>query len=450
MLKHNYFSRLSGGLKKLLLLILLFFYVYPIEFVFLPFHTRNMIALLGFFWIYKYILDKKFVINKWVFYGMIISISIVLLSCLTMIINMTSDWFFVRQVIVNILTFCSVFCIIKTFKSAYRNISFYHIANWFVIVVLIQMFITLFMFMDSSFRDLLTDIQRVDLLIADRLGVIIDGGIRFVGFGSFFFGAGVTNGFSLILISLLFKKKTGIFSSLFYIFCFIVIMSVGSIMSRTTLVGGAIALVVLLCPPKNIQSLYDIVINKKKLMTTLGSLIAVVMALVILIPEEMRLDFTYSIEYGFEMFVNFVDGYGFMTDSTNELLASFVFPNRIRTYFIGDGYFAHPYAVNEIRYYMDIDTGYLRLLFYFGLPGLFLFMLFQITPILYAKKCDPNNRRYFYSILLYIVILNIKGLVNLFPYTILFVFCEVSRVRNFSVDSMKSGLLSSLGDPSEA
>ena len=55
----------------------------------------------------------------------------------------------------------------------------------------------------------------------------------------------------------------------------------------------------------------------------------------------------------------------------------YVFPEAIKTWLIGDGYFSppqdtDPYFTGKIRlgYYMGTDVGYLRFIFYFGLIGL--------------------------------------------------------------------------------
>ena len=61
----------------------------------------------------------------------------------------------------------------------------------------------------------------------------------------------------------------------------------------------------------------------------------------------------------------------------------YVFPDNVKTWIIGDGYFdgpsnTDPYYVGPTMtgFYMWTDVGYLRLIFYFGLIGLFTFMLF--------------------------------------------------------------------------
>ena len=61
----------------------------------------------------------------------------------------------------------------------------------------------------------------------------------------------------------------------------------------------------------------------------------------------------------------------------------YVFPDNIKTWIIGDGYFANPgdtdpYYVGPLggAFYKSTDVGYLRFIFYFGVLGLFAFVLF--------------------------------------------------------------------------
>ena len=75
-----------------------------------------------------------------------------------------------------------------------------------------------------------------------------------------------------------------------------------------------------------------------------------------------------------------------------------VFPDNLKTWLIGDGYFSNPgeidpYFIGEIvgGYYKGTDIGYLRFIFYFGLIGLLAFMTYfcRVTQI-----CVRKFRRY--------------------------------------------------------
>ena len=64
----------------------------------------------------------------------------------------------------------------------------------------------------------------------------------------------------------------------------------------------------------------------------------------------------------------------------------YVFPDNLKTWIIGDGYFDNPqdidpYYTGEVTggYYMGTDVGYLRFIFYFGIFGLTSFIAFFIA-----------------------------------------------------------------------
>ena len=64
--------------------------------------------------------------------------------------------------------------------------------------------------------------------------------------------------------------------------------------------------------------------------------------------------------------------------SSNEKLKTmYVFPDNLKTWVMGDGYFSNPYRIDPyftgdyiVGYYMGTDAGYLRFIFYSGLIGL--------------------------------------------------------------------------------
>ena len=67
--------------------------------------------------------------------------------------------------------------------------------------------------------------------------------------------------------------------------------------------------------------------------------------------------------WAFEMFINYGSDAGLSSASTDRLKEMYVYPTSLKTYLIGDGLFNL-----KDHYYMETDVGYLRLLFYGGIP----------------------------------------------------------------------------------
>ena len=117
--------------------------------------------------------------------------------------------------------------------------------------------------------------------------------------------------------------------------------------------------------------------------------------------------------WAFEMFINYGSDAGLSSASTDRLKEMYVYPTSLKTYLIGDGLFNL-----KDHYYMETDVGYLRLLFYGGIP---VALCFFIYPYMIIKKTlatysSPLFKRLLFIIFLYVLVMNFNGLadVNLF------------------------------------
>ena len=81
--------------------------------------------------------------------------------------------------------------------------------------------------------------------------------------------------------------------------------------------------------------------------------------------------------FGFEGFFSWIETGKWETDSTSRLESMIIWPEELRTWIIGDGYFEN--SRNDPNYmgdstdrgfYMGTDIGYLRFIYYFGIAGL--------------------------------------------------------------------------------
>ena len=73
---------------------------------------------------------------------------------------------------------------------------------------------------------------------------------------------------------------------------------------------------------------------------------------------------------------------------------------------IGDGYFADPY--DPYKFYMGTDMGYLRLIFYCGLVGLFIFATYFACCTYVLCKRDMNLTLFFICLFMIQLIVWIK------------------------------------------
>ena len=178
-----------------------------------------------------------------------------------------------------------------------------------------------------------------------------------------------------------------------YILAFIFIFVVGSMVGRTTSIGGCIALIYLLW--KNRKTIFSFK-NIKVLVVFV--LVAVVGIGIIIYLYNSNSAFKENVRFAFEGFFNWWELGQWTTTSTERWETMFVWPDNMKTWMIGDGYFAgpsgnDPYYVGPANYgfYKGTDIGYLRFIFYFGLIGLFMFMLYFCKV---AETCILRFRDY--------------------------------------------------------
>lgn len=171
--------------------------------------------------------------------------------------------------------------------------------------------------------------------------------------------------------------------------CFISI--IGNIISRSTIVGTIIALVVIIYMSVFVR--LDIKLIKKLSAIIIGAI--VICTYLYAINPMFRSNF----RFGFEGFFSLAEKGEWQTHSNDILKKMIVWPNNLKTWIIGDGYLNNPadkslntydpYFVGKFHgFYMDTDIGYLRYIFYFGLIGLITFSTFFI------KACEMLIRKF--------------------------------------------------------
>lgn len=409
--------------------IIFFFYVYSIQFSSIPFGigTRVILAILGFSHLFLLILKQKmfFSYDKKFNTLFILLFGISLVSLASILINRTKDFEFVKYPISILLIFFAGYFIsllLKKTVSAENRAEL--ISKIIVNVVFIQVVLSLVIFLNPPFREVLNSIQIASDVDESMLTSTEE--FRLVGFGSKFFGAGAVNGFALLLIAGLIKTDKNIKSKIFlYSFMFLIIFALGMMMARTTIIGFFMALGILFFPSNGFT-----IPNKKKSLLFLSYLIAIPILIVVVLfsffPAVID-EFEPIFNFGFEMFVKYFESGALETKSTDQLAEMVIYPDRLHTYIIGDGLYADP--TYEGKYYMGTDIGFLRLIFYFGLIGVFVFMFTQYYVIKMAYNQNSKFKILFIFSFLYLIILNLKGFYDLIYLMILFGFVINDKVE---------------------
>lgn len=408
--------------------LLYFFFLYSVQFFFVPgaLGTRVVIGLLGGLLLLgnfsKQLQHGSLLIPRRFVNISFCLILIFLVSLCTNVINGTLERFFftgiISMVMILLAAYFVVYCTGKVYGS--DKITFELISRYIIYAVVGQMFMSTLMFVVPTFRDFILGIQYqfdYSLTLFD-----ITEGIRLIGFGSQFFSAGITNGFALILIAWILRtnKPIGIPYRWLIVF-FVLITVVGAMMARTTLAGTALGIVLMLWKSK----IFKLKISgrlRRSVYTLVG--IGVLGGLtVIILPAYLKDTLNTAWEYGFEMFYNYFKTGTASTASTNALATMYeIYPTKLDTWIIGDGYwFSDP--DNPLAYYMGIDVGHLRLIFYFGLIGLGIYFLYQFILLKAVDDVTGGYYRLFlFTLFLYVIILNFKGHADIIQYVALYIF----------------------------
>lgn len=406
--------------KKILLLLLLFTLIYKPEFIFIP-HSVNM--FFGIIGILIYIIrrdDTQYITetsNTSIRRIIHFILPFVIVSIVSILINASSDLYYPRYASSLILCYFGTYFFADLFYKVYGEMSVDKLIDYFVIVECIFLFIGLLSFFTPGLYEEFARLQKyneISLNAMDRTE-----GSRLISIGAQFFTASVINGLVLMLIGIRFYCfSMSVKTKVLYLIAFIFILVVGMMMGRTTIIGGAIGLALIALSFTQRRS------GKTKTIISLAISLAVVFVVYSEFIASGSLDFDVLSEFGFEMFNNYQNGDGFSAHSNERLLDMYnTIPGDLMTWIIGDAKWSE-----GDHYYMRVDAGYLRGLWYFGIIGLVSLFWYYYRTVKYiiVEKLTFNGKKFIpmCAFIVYIAVLNGKGPTDLFFYIMPFVFCN--------------------------
>lgn len=360
-------------LKYLLLGILVSFFYFPITFTFLPtLNTKNALGALGLVCFFFFLVKKReFIIPKGLFILLLLSGIVSLAALFSITYNQTPDDSYVTYFRSALIWLSGAFAICCLIWLSHGSLSISLITNYLAGVCVFQCIAAMAIhyipavetIVDATVQqgqDMLKDMNRLY-----GIGAALDvGGSRFTA--------------CLVAIAFAIENNRKISSRTFYVIAFSIITVIGNMIARTTLVGVALGLGYIAAA--EIWHYFTFALaNTKKTKSSLGiwlSVLAFLIPVVTLIYQQSP-EFQEQMHFGFEGFFSLFERGEWDVASNNTLKAMIVWPEDLRTWIIGDGYFANQrYDANYIGeattggFYMGTDIGYLRYIFYFGVVGL--------------------------------------------------------------------------------
>lgn len=389
------------------ILIIFCFFVYFFPFKAYGFDPRLLVFLFFFIYMIKdgLLLNRKVKCRyiKTLFYPVLMSLFTVLSSVVNTITENTFIIFPFQVIYLLLLSYC-IYYITKRFCKV---ISFYVITRYFLMTLVVQSVIAIVMFVNQPICLFLFDLQDIDL--TSRV-IKMYFGVRLIGLGCFYFGAGAIYGLGLIAIMPFMLKAKNKQQLIKLILLYVYIFIVGIFFARTAMIGCVFSIVYLIfciLIPKMCNKVFLVFRQFIIYLTVFG------IALVFIYTSSPKLQEDYGdiIDFGFEAFINLVEN-GELSTASSDGLTEYhlsIWPQNQKTYYIGDMRWT-----KGDSYYGDSDVGYVRLLFYFGVPGVILFLLYQysivrISGLIFKERILSF---FFFTVFFYALILLIKGYID--------------------------------------
>ena len=383
------------------------FFVYFFPFKAYGFDPRLLVFLFFFIYMIKdgLLLNRKVKCRyiKTLFYPVLMSLFTVLSSVVNTITENTFIIFPFQVIYLLLLSYC-IYYITKRFCKV---ISFYVITRYFLMTLVVQSVIAIVMFVNQPICLFLFDLQGIDL--TSRV-IKMYFGVRLIGLGCFYFGAGAIYGLGLIAIMPFMLKAKNKQQLIKLILLYVYIFIVGIFFARTAMIGCVFSIVYLIfciLIPKMCNKVFLVFRQFIIYLTVFG------IALVFIYTSSPKLQEDYGdiIDFGFEAFINLVEN-GELSTASSDGLTEYhlsIWPQNQKTYYIGDMRWT-----KGDSYYGDSDVGYVRLLFYFGVPGVILFLLYQysivrISGLIFKERILSF---FFFTVFFYALILLIKGYID--------------------------------------
>lgn len=397
-------------------------FLYPVSFIGLPilFSSKNILAAIG---LVLYIIDNinKGVIFRRDFWGAIFIASVFsLISLFSVYYNYENDYSYATYIQSFFIWYFSAYTVIKSINITNGTCSIKLVCEYYAYVSAIQCILAILIDKLPSLKIIVNSIffQGQDFLEdIDRL----------YGIGASLDSAGVRFAIGIILIAFVLLKdlsvKINTKSLVGLIICFIIIGSIGNMISRTTTTGVIIALVSILIG----SGVFQLRINSKFTQVARIFFPIIILSIIIFIFLYNTDPFFYKqSRFAFEGFFNWIENGKWETGSTNKLNTEmWVWPHTLEGWIFGYGKFG--------LFTFATDIGYCRLILYCGLLGFTTFaILFIYSSIIFAQR----YRRYQYMFLLFMAmsfIIWIKVATDIFfVYALFYIFIDKKESLSLS------------------
>ncbi len=363
-------------MKKVILIILTgiitSLFIFPFNLPFLSdVNTKMVIAAIGlvlFGW--DLMRKRTFAISRDFLIFSLICITVSVWTYLVITLNNTVDTSYAQYIISAWVWMGGAYTVVSMIRAAHGKVTVELISLYMVSVCVAQCILAYMMTQSPSLKNF------VDSLMGNAADFMGPAEGRMYGLGAALDPSGLRFAAVLVILAHLIHKTDSATDrglEAFYMFAFIIIGVIGNMISRTTIIGIALALVywvLLFFTEKRERYLSGFWVT--------ASVCLLLSLLLIVVLYNTNYAFRSYFRFGFEGFFSLVEKGYWETNSTNILKGMVIWPESIKTWMLGDGLFFNSegtpdrFGQLETGFYMDTDIGYLRYIFYFGSIGLLL------------------------------------------------------------------------------
>ena len=362
---------------KLLFLLIFFFYVFDVNFNFVPITTSVGIGMIGVVALIAFMLTENIRVESKSVKAVWLLFLLVLCLLISVIYNQSTDFSFLFKEIFrnNILVFSGAF--LMTLMCSRWEISARDGLKCFIFVSALQSVITIISFIVPPVGESLRSIQSFN----DRIANVLGDGIRAFGLGAGFDRGSFIMSFLLIITCYLYvscgeDEKKGK-----YIFLYILQAFAGLLMARSIVTGVAFSLLYILLIPRKKFVAFKFVL---KLVLTIASFVALVMVFFPNVLEKYQGTIVWLTEF---FNTEKIAATGKTTNTLDTLFNHMYFvPEKTSTWVIGDGYYLNQHGSP----YKNVDPCYMRYLLLFGVTGTAVFLIFIIT-LAFILRSDESD-----------------------------------------------------------
>lgn len=391
-----------------LALVVLSFYFFPFEFTFIPgMNTKMMLAGIGLAVLaIQFAKKRKVAVDNDFLLITILAVIVSLIGFISVTYNGTHDYTYATYIVSMLVWLSAANLVLALIRTIHGRVNVTLICDYLIVLCVVQCSLALIIDGIPSVKEF------VDSFLSGQ-GFMGKNEHRLYGIGCSLDVSGTR--FCAILLMCIYQivqisskqeldEKRKFWHMLWYLSTFMFISIVGNMIARTTTIGIALSVVYLLIltRPFSLSS-----IGKYKSLWRMSGIMLVIAVCCSILFYNISPAFKQNLRFAFEGFFSLAEK-GTWEVNSNEILKNMVvFPDEIKTWVIGNGYFDNPYdrepyytGIRWHGYYQNTDIGYLRFIFYFGIFGLITFMAYFIKVALTCRKRLPEMGSLFLMLLL--------------------------------------------------